>query len=99
MHLFATARQKVGHDDPEAIANALYQLKYQSLLGEITIAEHNNHLTLPSYIAEAKGSQFELVHIESGSIAADPYLVQSNFDVFRNLAARSTQGNFLRVVK
>lgn len=99
MHLFATARQKVGHDDPEAIANALYQLKYQSLLGEITIAEHNNHLSLPSYIAEANGSQFELVHIESGSIAADPYLVQSNFDVFRNLAARSTQGNFLRVVK
>ncbi|MCP4063911.1 transporter substrate-binding protein [Marinobacter flavimaris] len=99
MHLFATARQRVGHDDPEAIADALYRMEYQSLLGDIKIAEHNNHLSLPSFIAEAKGNRFELVLVESGSIAADPYLVQSNFDVFRTLAARSNQGNFLRLVK
>lgn len=99
MYMFAYARQEVGHDDPEAITSALYGLDVPTVLGDLKIAAHNNHLTLPSYIAEATGDGFELIHSEGKALPADPYLAQSNLDAFGNLTAQTTQHSFLRVVK
>lgn len=99
IYMFAYARQKVGHDDPKAITDTLYALDVPTVLGDLKIAKHNNHLTLPSYIAEANQDRFDLIHTEGKALPADPYLAQSDLNVFRNLAAQTTQHSFLRVVK
>ena len=99
MYLFAAARQRVGHDDPVAITEALCQLDVATVLGHLTLSEHNNHFALPSYITEVVKGRFDVIHAEGKAIVADPYLVQSDFDIFRNFSSRSQKNNHLRLVK
>lgn len=99
MHLFANAVRAVGHDHPEAISETLANLNVPTVLGRLQMSEHNNHFALPCHIAEAGPCHFRLVHTENQAIPADPYLVQSDFDAFRNLATDRQQRNFLRLVK
>jgi branched-chain amino acid transport system substrate-binding protein len=97
LKIFAAAFRKAGTDDPAALKHALYSMRPETVLGQLTIAENNNHFALPSVIAEAVNRRFELVHRSSSLLAADPYLTQSDLVHF---GTQSTQlASQLRVVK
>lgn len=99
MYLFAEAYLECGTDDPSVISKALHSRRLDSILGSLGMSEQNNHIALPSYIAEVRNGKFELVHTGERSIPADPYLMRTDFDEFRSIAETYDSGRHLRVVK
>lgn len=97
VHLFAQALQHTGDARPEAITEYLHQATMQSALGQLHIAAHNNHTSLPCHIAELSEGRFCLLHSEDGVLAPDPYLTATDLHDLR--PTRETTPSQLRIVK
>lgn len=99
MHLFARACEQAGSDDPDRVREALYQDHGNTVLGPLSLSMRNNHLALPSVIAQATADGFEIVHQARGNLAADPYLIQTDLNDFRLPEPRQRAAGNLRIVK
>ncbi|BES72131.1 transporter substrate-binding domain-containing protein [Marinobacter nanhaiticus D15-8W] len=99
IHMFAQAYRRTGTDLPSAICETLYEQRSPTVLGELVLSARNNHVALPSYIAEAGRDGFTLLHSEPRSLTADPYLVQTDIAAFNELGAKPLQRGNLRIVK
>lgn len=99
MYLFAQAYRKCEADNPDTILKALYENPVDCVLGSLHISDQNNHISLPSYIAEARLGEFHVIHTETQPVLADPYLVRTDFEQFRILADKGSNGQHLRVIK
>ncbi len=97
VHLFAHALQHTGDDRPEAITEYLHQGALPSAFGALRIAPHNNHTSLPCYIAELHEGRFCLLHSEEGALAPDPYLTATDLNDLR--PTREAAPFQLRIVK
>ncbi len=99
MHLFARACEQVDSDDPDRIREALYQDHSDTVLGPVSLSARNNHLALPSVIAQAAGDGFEIVHKTGHNLEADPYLIQTDLNDFCLPQPRQRAVGDLRIVK
>lgn len=98
VHLFARALDQCGSDDPDEICNYLYQHPQDSVMGTLNISARNNHSSLPCHIAELRGGRFVVVHSETQSLPADPYLTATDLSEFHRLRTGTTAPR-LRIVK
>jgi len=97
--MLARACQAIGDDDPDAVLAWLQNRPQVTPLGTLSLQPHNNHLTLPNCIAEARDGRFEIVHRQPATLEADPYLTRTPLAQFHELAAGSSAVPNLRVVK
>ncbi|WP_110684878.1 transporter substrate-binding protein [Salinicola aestuarinus] len=97
--LLARACEAIGDDDPEAVLTWLQRGPQETPLGRLALQSHNNHLTLPNYIAEAQAGRFEVVYRQPNAIEADPYLTGTSMVRFHDLAAPAPVVPDLKVVK
>lgn len=97
--LLARACEAMADDDPEAVLAWLQREPQATPMGQLSLQPHNNHLTLPNYIAEARDGRFEIVHREPDVLEADPYLTRTSLSSFHALALHPASAPNLRVVK
>ena len=97
--LLAEAILACGSDEIEAVKEALFALELDTPLGPMRIDSRTNHAALRPYIGrlEADG-HFKIIEAAEEPIAADPYLVDFDAQVFAaDINRRATTP--LRVVK
>jgi ABC-type branched-subunit amino acid transport system substrate-binding protein len=99
MHLYAKACELAGTDDPDRICDLLSQGQHETVLGRLSLSAHNNHFSLPSYIAAVEGDGFEILHKVGGCLSADPYLVKTDLRDYRQPALQKMTASNLRIVK
>jgi len=99
MHLYAKACERAGSDDPGHICDLLSQGQHETVLGKLSLSAYNNHFSLPSYIAAARGDGFEILQQVGNSLSADPYLVKTDLRDYRQSASQKMTASHLRIVK
>jgi ABC-type branched-subunit amino acid transport system substrate-binding protein len=76
VHLFATALERAGTDDPDKLVAAARGIEFDAPQGRIAVDGDNNHTWLQSRIGvlDEKG-QFDIVWDAGETVPPDPYLV------------------------
>ncbi len=102
IHMLAEAIADAGTDEIEPVKKALFSKTFETAQGPITIDAKTNHAALIPHLGRINDhGGFDIVLAAEAPVAADPYLVDFDPQVFADQVARDTEAGarHLRLVK